>query len=662
MRAWFWMMALTVAVAPAVLLTAQGPANEFRPDTTFSGSSLAGWQPLGAADWQAQNGELVGRPRPPSPEASARQASGGQGGWLVLDKSYQDVNFFTRFRCSGPCNAGVLFRMQKTGSGMTGIYVSLNENDLRTYRVTLDADGREVARDALRPAAPFIRVAPPPAPADPNAPAPARGGGGFSMIGAGRGGGPVMLPTPLPELMPPPPGIRQNDWNLLSITMDANIIRPILNQSYDFIPGATDQRDDYGPIALYAGGTSDVHFKDVSFKDLYLREIAPERVSSRFRMQRLDEFYYAWGMAAGDFNNDGVLDVVAGPHYYLGPAYTSRREIDAAPSQAPSTSFARTMIDYAYDFTGDGWTDVLAGESRPMHLYVNPKGANRRWAKHSVLPQITSEVAVMRDVDGDGKPEIIFGTGGVGGTLAFGWPDPTNPTAPWATHTISERGPAHGHGLGAGDINGDGRIDVLQAAGWWEQPSAGPRSGLWKYHPYAFGRWGRAEGAGGAEMVVYDVNGDGLNDVVSGLNAHGFGLAWFQQKRDASGTITFDRHMIIDDYSTKNTGGVTISEMHGATMADVDGDGINDFITGKRLFSHQESWVDPDPHGDAVIYWFRTVRNRKAPGGAEFVPELVHNKSGVGSQVVATDLNKDGRVDIITSSNRGTFIFWGLRR
>ena len=126
-------------------------------------------------------------------------------------------------------------------------------------------------------------------------------------------------------------------------------------------------------------------------------------------MQRIDEFYQSWGAAAGDFNKDGVLDVVAGPSYYLGPAYTTRGEIDISPAQAPSTSFARTMIDYAYDFTGDGWTDVLAGESRPMHLYVNPKGENHRWAKYPVLPQITSEVALMRDIDGDGKPEIVFG-------------------------------------------------------------------------------------------------------------------------------------------------------------------------------------------------------------------------------------------------------------
>src|SRR5687768_15770819 len=251
---------LALSVAPPMLLTAQGPANEFKPDTIFTGSSLTGWQPLGAADWRAQDGEIIGRPR-----------AGEQGGWLVLDTSFHDVNFFTRFRCTGPCKAGVLFRTQKTGSGITGVYVSLDESDLRTYRLTVDAEGREVARVALRPAAPFIRVAPPPAPVDPNAPA--RGGGGFSMVGAGRGGGPVKLPIPLPELAPPPPGIRANDWNLLSVTMDANIIRPILNQSYDFIPGAMDERDEYGPIALYVGGASEVQFKDVALKDLYVREI-----------------------------------------------------------------------------------------------------------------------------------------------------------------------------------------------------------------------------------------------------------------------------------------------------------------------------------------------------------------------------------------------------
>ena len=148
----------------------------------------------------------------------------------------------------------------------------------------------------------------------------------------------------------------------------------------------------------------------------------------------------------------------------------------------------------------------------------------------------------------------------------------------------------------------------------------------------------------------------------TGLNAHGFGLAWFEQKRDKDGRISFERHMIIDDYSTKNAGDVTMSEMHASLAADIDGDGVPDYVTGKRSLSHLDGYTDADPYGAPVLYWFRTVRNPKAPGGAEFVPELIHNRSGVGSQFSAADLNKDGAMDIVTSSVRGTFIFWGQKR
>jgi len=50
------------------------------------------------------------------------------------------------------------------------------------------------------------------------------------------------------------------------------------------------------------------------------------------------------------------------------------------------------------------------------------------------------------------------------------------------------------------------------------------------------------------------------------------------------------------------------------------------------------------------------------PGGAEFKPELIHNRSGAGSTILAVDLNKDGAMDIVTSTNRGTFIFWGKQK
>lgn len=118
--------------------------------------------------------------------------------------------------------------------------------------------------------------------------------------------------------------------------------------------------------------------------------------------------------------------------------------------------------------------------------------------------------------------------------------------------------------------------------------------------------------------------------------------------------------MISDDYSTKdkNAGGVAFSEAHATAFADMDGDGIPDFITGKRHWSHLDTYLDPDAYGPPVIYWYKTVRNPKAPGGAEFVPHLMHNRSGVGSDVIAVDLNKDGAIDVVTGTNRGVFIYW----
>jgi len=150
--------------------------------------------------------------------------------------------------------------------------------------------------------------------------------------------------------------------------------------------------------------------------------------------------------------------------------------------------------------------------------------------------------------------------------------------------------------------------------------------------------------------------------VVTSLQAHVFGLAWFEQKRDAAGKISFERHMISDNFASKNAGGVVFSQPHGSACADMNGDGTTDFVIGKRYYSHNESYTDPDPYGAPVLYVYRTVRNKQAPGGAEFVPELVHNQSGAGSQVLAVDLNKDGVTDLVTSGELGSFAFVGKPR
>jgi hypothetical protein len=263
---------------------------------------------------------------------------------------------------------------------------------------------------------------------------------------------------------------------------------------------------------------------------------------------------------------------------------------------------------------------------------------------------------VLEDIDGDGRPEIVYV---YQNTVMYAKYDPADPTRPWAIHKVSAPGLGYVHGVGVGDITGNGKMDILNPAGWWEQPPAGGAQDLWTYHPVSFGRCSRPGLVGGGQIYVYDVNGDGLNDVVASLEAHGWGLAWFEQKRDPRGNISFERHMIMDNFSTRNAGGVAFSELHAMTVADIDGDGIPDIVTGKRYWSHLEGYTGPDPNGSPVLYCYHTVRNPRAPGGAEFVPELIHNLSGVGSQLAAADLNNDGAVEIITATDRGNFIFWG---
>ena len=142
------------------------------------------------------------------------------------------------------------------------------------------------------------------------------------------------------------------------------------------------------------------------------------------------------------------------------------------------------------------------------------------------------------------------------------------------------------------------------------------------------------------------------------LAAQAYGVVRAEARREGR-AISLEQRMIMDDPSAKNAGGVAFSQPHGSNFGDFNGDGVPDFVVGKRYWSHRDDYLDPDPYGSAVLlYRYKTVGNPKAPGGAEFVPELIHNRSGTGSDVYPVDLNKDGRLDVITAPRFGTFIFW----
>jgi hypothetical protein len=649
----------------AVAIHAADPKN-WKPDGVFKGSALTGWRVVGDADWSAQNGELIGKAKP-----------GTSGGWLVMDKGFQDVQLYMSYKCTGECKSGVLLRAKKTADGgMQGVFASLAPGDTNYYSVTLDAAGKETSREQLTSAAPAAPGAAP------------RGGGGGRAGAGGREGAPAAAPAPAAppaaaaQAAPPAargqqvgssgrgrPTLQAGNWNEMYITIGTDNptgnppTAPIRVLS-TFAPTAfalVDEKNarEYGAVALFAGGTGEVRFKDFAWRDAINVTEPAEVVSSKFTIRRLSTIYYGWGASTSDVNKDNNLDVISGPFIWMGPNFTERRRYREGNIYNPENQFAPDMVNLSADFTGDGYPDVLSAVSRRMELYINPRGESRRWDRHNVLPTISSEIALMKDLNKDGKMEIIFAQSAPNGGYAWAAPDPANPTAPWARHSMWAEGQAiNGHGLGVGDVNGDGRLDVVVPTGWYEQPAGGINVSPWAFHaaeladPAVFG-------SGGGEMGVYDINGDGLTDVVAG-NAHNWGINWFEQKKSAGGEVTFVRHNIAQDLSTSatNSGGVVFSESHAERFADMDGDKIPDMITGKRYWSEAgNTLTHADSFGAPVLYIYRTVRDKAAPGGAKFVPELVHNKSGVGSSFDVVDLNKDGRLDIVTATTFGTYVF-----
>jgi hypothetical protein len=653
-----------VAMAIAVLCVPVPKAARwnFIPDWTFKGNDLKkDWTAVGQATWKAVDGEIIGTP------------SSADGGWLVLNKGLQDFQFGGDLKCVGACKAGVLVRAKKNADGsLSGVFIPYGEGESPLATVTIDAAGKETSRTPLDAGGigNMVRYAPPPP--DPNAPQRGRGPGGppgapAGAPAAGRGPG---LPAGAAGGRGRGAVFVADDWNDIGVIADVNTLRKFLGGLV-----ATSQAVDmaaFGAIALYAGGTGEVHYRDVSYQDVGLKRFPVQQTSANFTARRINPYFYAFSVAAADINRDGNMDFVSGPFIYYGPDFTTGREFYAAETLSPSTDFpsriepdtrsergAGNWVAFASDFTGDGWPDVLLANTSGSALYVNPRGEARRWdVFRGVIPPANTtqaEINILADVDKDGKPDLVYMTQQLG--VAWAKPDPANPTGPWISVSVGGQGTYAAHGIGAGDINGDGRIDLLNGNGWWEQPASGPTTPNWTFHATRFGN-------GGAEMAVYDVNGDKLNDVVTARQAHGFGLNWYEQKRSASGEITFEEHVIFKDYSSPeiNAGGVAFSELHGSTMGDVNGDGIPDFIVGKRQWSHHESFLDPDPYGPPVLYAYITVRDPKAPGGARFVPELIDNASGAGSQVVAVDMNKDGIVDVLTTGANGSFIFFGKPR
>lgn len=375
-----------------------------------------------------------------------------------------------------------------------------------------------------------------------------------------------------------------------------------------------------------------------------------EPAPARYRKLHLDERFFAEGSTFGDLNRDGHPDAIAGPYWYEGPEFKARHEFYPAHTWDP-LRYSDNFFAYAHDFNADGWNDILilGFPGVDASWFENPGAKGGMWRRRVVFLPVDNESPTFADVLGNGRPVLLCMSRG---RIGYATWDPKDPARPWTFHPISPQGPwqRFTHGLGFGDVNGDGRNDVLEKDGWWEQPASLKGDPVWTHHKFAFAAGDR----GGAQMHVYDVNGDGRADVISCRNAHGYGLSWFEQTRGAGGEISFREHRITPLQGGEKIAGVQLAQMHAIDLADFDGDGRLDILTGKRWWAHGPKG-DVDPEAAPVIYVFL---HRRAPDGTvTFQPHLIDNTSGIGVQIVAADVNRDGRPDIVSSNKRGTFVF-----
>ena len=189
-------------------------------------------------------------------------------------------------------------------------------------------------------------------------------------------------------------------------------------------------------------------------------------------------------------------------------------------------------------------------------------------------------------------------------------------------------------------------MDILEKNGWWQQPPSLEGDPVWRFHPHLFSP------GGGAQMYAYDVDGDGDNDVITSVAAHGYGLAWYENHPGPDGGIAFRPHIFMNKEPEENRYGVKFSQLHALELADMDGDGLKDIVTGKRFWAHGPG-ADAEPNAPAVLYWFKLVRGVDGP---DFIPILIDDDSGVGTQVVARDLDADGFPEVVVGNKKGVFV------
>jgi len=342
---------------------------------------------------------------------------------------------------------------------------------------------------------------------------------------------------------------------------------------------------------------------------------------------------HAEGITTLDMTGNGRKDILSGAYWYENPGPNGGEWKRHQYREAGTVGeFVADCGEWTVDVNHDGAPDVVtaAWQTNGVWWYENPKKVGAEWKRHFIGNSYDTEGGWMADINGDGQPDLILSHYDHSG---ISWVDFSGPTP--KMHHVGERA-QDGHGIGVADIDGDGKADIITTTGWFKQIDAD--NDKWEWHPDFH------LGDTGFPIIGYDVLNNGKMDLIYG-QGHSYGLYWLEQTVDAKGDRKWVQHTIDESFS----------QSHALVMADIDGDGQPELITGKRYRGHNGH--DAGSYDPLVVYYYKI--NRKTGEFTRF-PISVNGTGGVGTQIIAEDLDGDGDIDIATAGKTGVHFFENL--
>jgi len=351
--------------------------------------------------------------------------------------------------------------------------------------------------------------------------------------------------------------------------------------------------------------------------------------------------------AACDVNNDGIIDIVCGGYWYKGPDFKKKIKIcdvKETSSEGGLEPYWDDFMTLPLDVDGDGYIDLVTGSWSFGNLRwrKNPRNEGT-WEEIMIDDKaMCVETGFLVDIDRCGVPELIANnvrqsllvykliTDKNGkGTGKFR-------KCPIKTYPIYRD---QGHGIGFADIGGRGRLDIVTQHGWYQQPND-PYNDEWLYFPeFELGCYASIP------VVGMKIAGSGYMDLVYGVG-HGYGLHWLEQVRDDFENSHWVKH-VIDDAA---------SQYHSLVLADLDGDGEDELVTGKRYKAH--GLHDPGSLDPLGVYYYKRDKGRLVRHVIDFGDPS--DCCGAGLGLFVGNVTGSGRPDILAPGKDGLALYVNL--